>query len=522
MIRRKYFNYIFAATLAFVMTSMNIHATELPAVSDNSVVEETVMNDEIDVENDAEADVASDETVQNELTVEANAGIKGFVTRLYNVCLDREPDNDGMNYWVNLLETGQENGIHTAFDFIFSEEFCNKNLCNDDYVKYLYKAFMGREYDVEGLNYWVGLLNLGTSREEVFNGFATSKEFAALCDDYQIAVGVAVEVPQYGTVPRDKCTVCGKQDGVTAFITRLYNVCLDREPDEEGLNYWRYLLWTHARTGADISSYFIFSEEFENKDLSDEEFIEYMYRAFFNREYDSEGKSYWLWEMYDGMNRSHVFAGFVNSKEFSVLCQQYGITLGTYTPVDDALTPDYVAKMSYVARERLILGEYYGQGTLTKAQANSLMTTITVPVWDFLNTNSMTKVRKNATLTCNKYVADYFKMAFEELFQHPAQPVIHPGSFYAYSYRANVNNPSVLSNHSYGTAIDINPGENPNKKAMVTKDAWNAMPQGTVSQMQKKEYTIYEGSPYYEVLYGKYHLMWLGYNRTPDAMHFEF
>ncbi len=113
-------------------------------------------------------------------------------------------------------------------------------------------------------------------------------------------------------------------------------------------------------------------------------------------------------------------------------------------------------------------------------------------------------------------------MAFEELFQHPAQPVIHPGSFYAYSYRANVNNPSVLSNHSYGTAIDINPGENPNKKAMVTKDAWNAMPQGTVSQMQKKEYTIYEGSPYYEVLYGKYHLMWLGYNRTPDAMHFEF
>ncbi len=376
------------------MTSMNIHATELPAVSDNSVVEETVMNDEIDVENDAESDVASDETVQNELTVEANAGIKGFVTRLYNVCLDREPDNDGMNYWVNLLETGQENGIHTAFDFIFSEEFCNKNLCNDDYVKYLYKAFMGREYDVEGLNYWVGLLNLGTSREEVFNGFATSKEFAALCDDYQIAVGVAVEVPQYGTVPRDKCTVCGKQDGVTAFITRLYNVCLDREPDEEGLNYWRYLLWTHARTGADISSYFIFSEEFENKDLSDEEFIEYMYRAFFNREYDSEGKSYWLWEMYDGMNRSHVFAGFVNSKEFSVLCQQYGITLGTYTPVDDALTPDYVAKMSYVARERLILGEYYGQGTLTKAQANSLMTTITVPVWDFLNTNSMTKVRK--------------------------------------------------------------------------------------------------------------------------------
>lgn len=47
--------------------------------------------------------------------------------------------------------------------------------------------------------------------------------------------------------------------------------------------------------------------------------------------------------MYDGMNRSYVFSGFVNSEEFNNLCQLYGITLGTYTPVNDILTPDYVA-----------------------------------------------------------------------------------------------------------------------------------------------------------------------------------
>ena len=29
------------------------------------------------------------------------AGIRAFVTRMYEVCLDREPDTDGLNDWSN-------------------------------------------------------------------------------------------------------------------------------------------------------------------------------------------------------------------------------------------------------------------------------------------------------------------------------------------------------------------------------------------------------------------------------------
>lgn len=450
-------------------------------------------------------------------------GVGGFVNRLYHICLDRDPDEKGYQDWINGLKNGERTGIKTAYGFIFSPEFKNKNLCDDDYVEYLYQAFMGRASDPKGKSDWTKELQNGKTREEVFNGFALSDEFRNICKEYNIIVGDGIDIPQYGTVPKSKCSVCGKQDGVTAFVTRLYNVCLDREPDEQGLNTWCNCLWDHSKTGADVAAGFVFSEEFINKDMSDEEFVEYMYRAFFNRPSDSEGKANWCEQMYYyGMNKSHVFAGFTGSNEFRNLCMSYGIEVGTYTPVDDALTPDYVANMSYYTYMKLIMGEYYGQDTLSKEQADSLMTTISIPVWDFLNSNSMTKVPKTVNLTCNKNVASYFQMAFEELFNHPAQPVIHPGSCYAYSYRANVNNPSVLSSHSYGTAIDINPGENPNGKAMVTVDEWNVMPVGSVAQMQKKEYTIYEGSPYYQILYEKYHLAWLGYNRTPDAMHFEF
>ncbi len=206
------------------------------------------------------------------------------------------------------------------------------------------------------------------------------------------------------------------------------------------------------------------------------------------------------------------------------LCNRYGITRGTIT-ISKKLTPEKVSKMSSDARWRIIsngsgVSDYYG--FWSKDLANSMMTQIQVPIWDFLNNHSTTKVAKTATITCNKNLAEYYKDAFTEIFNSPDQPPIRT-SVYCYSYRQNVNNPSVLSTHSYGTAIDINASDNPNGKAMVTAAAWAQMPQGTISQYQKKYYTIYEGCTIYHILYKKYGLSWLGYNRrTVDAMHFEF
>lgn len=250
-----------------------------------------------------------------------------FVTRLYSVCLGRTPDEAGLNDWVNRLKNGQVTGVTAAYGFIFSEEFQNKNYCNTDYVKQLYRAFMGREYDNGGLNDWVGRLQSGTTREEVFNGFAQSEEFSNLCAQYGIALGDGIAVPQYGTVPKGACSVCGETDGVTAFVTRLYNICLNRNPDEPGLNDWTNQLWQHTKSGKDVSFGFIFSAEFTNKGLSDEDYVEYLYRAFFDRASDGDGKNDWLSRMHgQGYSREDVFNGFVGSAEFDNLCKRYGIT----------------------------------------------------------------------------------------------------------------------------------------------------------------------------------------------------
>lgn len=259
--------------------------------------------------------------------VVSESPVASFVTRLYNVCLDREPDAGGKTNWVKQLNAGTRTGAQVAYGFVFSQEFQNRNFCNEDYVKQLYRAFMGREGDEGGLQYWINRLETGTTREEVFNGFSQSEEFNNLCKNYGITLGDGIDVPKYGTVPKGKCSVCGKTDGVTAFVTRLYNVCLDREPDAAGLKDWTESLWSHTRSGKTASFGFIFSQEFQNKGLSDEDYVEYLYKAFFDRASDAAGKADWLNRMHtQGYNREAVFNGFVGSTEFDNLCKKYGIT----------------------------------------------------------------------------------------------------------------------------------------------------------------------------------------------------
>ena len=254
-------------------------------------------------------------------------GVEAFVAQLYNVCLDRNPDQGGLNSWTKMLKNKEITGVKAAYGFIFSNEFKNKNLCNEDYVKQLYKAFLGREADAGGKATWVGLLESGMTREEVFNGFALSNEFKKLCNQYGIEQGKGIQVPANGTLPKGTCVSCGKEDGVTGFVKRLYSVCLNREADAGGLSMWTEALRDHTQTGRSVAYGFIFSNEFKNKNYSNEDYVEYLYEAFMGRSSDAGGKAMWVKLLESGeYDRLAVFDGFVGSQEFTKICNSYGIT----------------------------------------------------------------------------------------------------------------------------------------------------------------------------------------------------
>ena len=68
--------------------------------------------------------------------------------------------------------------------FIFSDEMMKKGLSDREYVKVLYRTFMGREADTAGLNYWIGRLQAGTSRKQVMKQFAGCPEFQKIMKQF--------------------------------------------------------------------------------------------------------------------------------------------------------------------------------------------------------------------------------------------------------------------------------------------------------------------------------------------------
>ncbi len=107
--------------------------------------------------------------------------VKEFATRLYTTCLGRDGEEAGITYWTNELRSGNATGRAAAHTFFFGDEFIGGNHSDFEFVARLYRTFMGREGSLEEINYWVSNVN-AYGREAVFNGFASSDEFANLCN----------------------------------------------------------------------------------------------------------------------------------------------------------------------------------------------------------------------------------------------------------------------------------------------------------------------------------------------------
>ena len=117
----------------------------------------------------------------------------------------------------------------------------------------------------------------------------------------------------------------GARQLIEDFVTRFYQLCLDRDPDASGLELWADNLRDQIQTGADVANGFIYSQEFISKNTTDNEYLTILYKAFFNRDPDKAGFDLWVAELNNGRDRGYVLNGFLGSQEFIKLCEDYGI-----------------------------------------------------------------------------------------------------------------------------------------------------------------------------------------------------
>lgn len=246
--------------------------------------------------------------------------VRSFVNRMYTVALNRKADNKGATYWTEELISGRKDGAAVAKGFVLGAEMEQRKLNNSQYVDMLYQTFFDRNSDADGKAFWMNLLENGVSRAYVFRGFCHSQEFSNICSKYKIKRGTITL-----TESRDK------NHNITMYVFRCYDRTLERKPDVKGMNFWTEQILSKKRTPVDVAGNFVFSTEFKNKKLSDEEYVKVLYRMFFDREYnapgtDPNGIKFWLNELKSGRrDRYQVFMGFADSQEFKNVLKTFGL-----------------------------------------------------------------------------------------------------------------------------------------------------------------------------------------------------
>ncbi|MBP5491231.1 MAG: DUF4214 domain-containing protein [Clostridiales bacterium] len=126
--------------------------------------------------------------VYHQSTKPSNNAVR-FAARLYTKCLNRFPDYSGLDYWSMSLTNLEATGYQAASSFFTLPEFVGLKTTNEEYLTRLYRTFMGREPETEGFNYWLGLLNGGMDRNEAMKAFAGCPEFQEICNRYGIERG---------------------------------------------------------------------------------------------------------------------------------------------------------------------------------------------------------------------------------------------------------------------------------------------------------------------------------------------
>jgi len=104
-------------------------------------------------------------------------GNAGQAYRIYQAAFNRAPDQSGLGFWINSLDTGN-NLTSVASGFISSPEFqtlFGTNPSDSTYVSALYNNVLHRPLDQAGYNYWVATLQ-SQSKPAVLIGFSESPE----------------------------------------------------------------------------------------------------------------------------------------------------------------------------------------------------------------------------------------------------------------------------------------------------------------------------------------------------------
>lgn len=233
--------------------------------------------------------------------------ISTVVYRLYDAAFDRAPDAFGLADYSRALSSGQLTVQQVLDIFAGSGEFQDRYgaLNNEQFVREMYRFSLNREGDANGVAGYVTALNNGQlSRAEVLGIFSESPEHQQLINTVITSQGLFV------------------QDEATIAIARLYDSVFNRVPDLRGLQDYRG--YVDQGFGLEVfAKSMVDSPEFQTRfgSLTNQQFVEQIYRFVLDREGDAGGISGYVQALNDGLSRASLVLIFSESPEHRISYQ---------------------------------------------------------------------------------------------------------------------------------------------------------------------------------------------------------
>lgn len=244
---------------------------------------------------------------------------KKYINQVYTALLDREADSAGLATYMRALTEGEMTASRLITVLMSSAEYKRKNYSDEEFVRRIYQAMLGREASEADVNSMLTLLNNGVSQRYILAGISKSSEFVKCCNALGIEKGV-ISV----TENRDR------NYNYTSYVMRCYEKILGRKADSVGLNNATGAI-INGGNGITIVRALVTSAEFRSKNYSNSEYVERIYQAMLGRSSDPAGKSGWTNIMDQGVSCLYIVKGFCGSPEFRNLCAGYNMSPGSIT-----------------------------------------------------------------------------------------------------------------------------------------------------------------------------------------------
>lgn len=240
--------------------------------------------------------------------------LDSFLDSVYSIMLDREADEEGKLYWSERILSGDTGILDFLNQILSQEEFANLNISSEDFITKNYNLLINREPDEDGFNYWMNQLGENSTKEQqlnLINQMAHSEEFMSKINELGIV---------FKKYEEQKPVVVPEQvSDIDIFIRDAYEHILGCQYDQEGFDYWKGQLTSQDKGAIDLINQFISLDEFKARNLTDQQFIGAMYEVLFNREADQDGLNYWnsIYQKDKSSNRmANIVLNIADNTEF--------------------------------------------------------------------------------------------------------------------------------------------------------------------------------------------------------------